>query len=65
MQIKPFEYQPQCPPWHFTTHDTVFNSYLSLIIIIPHMKVWRIVVINIHVNDDSIEFANLRHICFC
>ena len=48
--------------WHLSRYLTRLYVDGSAILVIAHMEVRRIVVGQIHRNDDSVEMANLWHV---
>ena len=61
MLVEPLEDQMQRTTRHLPSHSTRLNVDGGTIIIVAHVEVRRIVVGQIHRNDDSVEMANLWH----
>ena len=61
MQVEPLIDEAQGAAGHFTTDNAVLDGHLSLVFVVPNVEVRWIMVINIHVDDDSVEFAYLWH----
>ena len=59
--VEPLEDQMQCSARHLSRHSPRQNVDGGTILIVAHMEVRRVVVRQIHRNDDSVEVANLWH----
>ena len=59
--VEPLEDQMQCTARHLSRHSPRLNVDGGTILIVAHMEVRRIMVWQIHRNDDSVEVANLWH----
>ena len=63
MQVEPLEDKVQGAARHLTCHLARLDVNSRVIFVVTHVKVWRIVVGQIHRNYDSVEVANLWHNC--
>ena len=61
MQIKPLIDQIQCPTRKAAGDYTISNCDNGFVVLIPHMKMRRIVLIHVHIDNDSVESTNFRH----
>ena len=62
MQVEPLIDEAQGAARHFATDDAVLDGHLGLVfVVLPDVEVRRIMVINIHIDDDSVGFAYLWH----
>ena len=61
MQIKPFKHKTGSTTWKLSCDNTVFDGDFALVFIVPNMKVRRLMLLVIHVDNDSVETADFGH----
>ena len=64
VQVEPVEDEVQCAAWHLSSHLARLNVDGGAVLIVAHVEVRRVMVGQIHRDDDSVEVANLWHIRF-
>ena len=64
VQIQPFIHQFQGSSRKTSCNDSVFNGNYCFVIVVPYMKMRRLMLIHIHINDYSIKTAYFRHIFY-
>lgn len=61
MNLMPIENQAQGPLRHVPFDDTGLNFNYNLLVFVPGMEMWRIVILIIQKNNNSIKSADYRH----
>lgn len=61
MQLPPFENKFQSPCRHIAVYFSILNIYRYLVLVVPGMKMWRQVVVEIHQDNYPIKSADLWH----
>ena len=61
VQVEPVEDEVQCAAWHLSSHLARLNVDGGAVLIVAHVEVRRVMVGQIHRDDDSVEVANLWH----
>ena len=63
--VEPVEDEVQCAAWHLSSHLARLNVDGGAVLIVAHVEVRRVMVGQIHRDDDSVEVANLWHNLSC
>ena len=61
MDFRPFEEHTECSLRHLAFDDPRFDLHYDLLVLVPGMKMRRIMIIVIHEDNNAIESADLRH----
>ena len=61
VQVEPVEDEVQCTARHLSRHLARLNVDGGAILVVAHVEVRRVMVGQIHRDDDSVEVANLWH----
>ena len=61
MQVKPFKYQTGSATRQLACDDTVLNGNLALVFVVPYMKMRRLMLLIIHVDNDTVKTTYFWH----
>lgn len=61
MQVEPFVYKRQNSSGQSSLDESILYKNDGLVVVVPHVEMRRIVVVNIHIDDNPVKFAYLWH----